>query len=246
MAKLLGAKIGAYHTLKDWGLYLRIGSPKIGKAETDEHLVQVTGSDTLLNLTNSFDGKPHYKKRTITMELKCLAPKKEWPGLYSKIANAIHGRWLQCKFDDDSGFYWEGLWSVAQTRDQNSSAFTITGTCNPFKYSIYDGTDNWLWDDFNFDTDIVRDYTNIPLKAGEDVTVSITGAPRTAGIYFKRSETVADITVYLNSIVVGILAKTEEWQYIEGLAMPDGVVSTLAFAASADCSISIKYLGASL
>ena len=51
MAKLLGAKIGDYHTLNDWGLYLKVGSPKIGAAEVDEHLVQVTGSDTLLNLT---------------------------------------------------------------------------------------------------------------------------------------------------------------------------------------------------
>lgn len=28
MAKLLGAKIGNFHTLKDWGLYLKVGSPK--------------------------------------------------------------------------------------------------------------------------------------------------------------------------------------------------------------------------
>lgn len=67
MAKLLGAKIGDYHTLKDWGLYLKVGSPKIGAAEPDEYLVQVTGSDTLLNLTTWDDGKVHYKKRIITI-----------------------------------------------------------------------------------------------------------------------------------------------------------------------------------
>ena len=39
MAKLLGAKIGDYHTLKDWGLYLKVGSPKIGAAEPEEYLV---------------------------------------------------------------------------------------------------------------------------------------------------------------------------------------------------------------
>ena len=75
MAKLQGAKIGDYHTLTDWGLYLKVGSPKISSAEVDEYLVQVPGSDTLLNLTSSLDGRPHYKKRTITMELLCRAPK---------------------------------------------------------------------------------------------------------------------------------------------------------------------------
>ena len=71
MAKLLGAQIGDHHTLNDWGLYLKVGSPKIGEAEVDSYLVQIPGSDTLLNLTNSLDGRPHYKKRTITMELLC-------------------------------------------------------------------------------------------------------------------------------------------------------------------------------
>ena len=246
MGKLLGAQIGDHHTLKDWGLYLKVGSPKISPPETDEYLVQVPGSDTLLNLTNALDGRPHYKKRTITMELLCRAPKKQWPAIYSELANAIHGKWLQCKFDDDPSFYWEGLWSVNMDKDRLSSTVTITGTCSPFKRSVYDGTDDWLWDDFNFETDTVRNYTDLPLKANEDYTLTVTGAPRAAGIYFKRSEDTADIAVSLNGFEVGILAKSTEWQYIEGLHMPDGVVGTLVFAASAACSISIKYLGASL
>ena len=188
----------------------------------------------------------HYKKRTITMELLCNAPKSKWPSIESTIANAIHGKWLQCKFDEDPTWYWEGLWKISPSRDRLSSTFTITGTCNPFKRSVYDGTNDWLWDDFNFEYDIVRNYTDIPLKANEDVQVSITGAPRAAGIYFKRSETAADIAVSLNGFEVGILAKSTDWQYIEGLTMPDGVVGTLIFAASADCSISIRYLGGSL
>ena len=180
------------------------------------------------------------------MELLCRAPKKTWPTLYSRIANAIHGKWLQCKFDNDPSFYWEGLWSVSMTRDRLSSAFTITGTCSPFKRSVYDGSDDWLWDDLVFDTAIIRNYTDIQLKANKDITVTVTGAPRAAGIYFKRSETAADIAVSLNGLEVGILAKSTEWQYIEGLHMPDGVVGTLIFSASADCSISIRYLGGSL
>lgn len=151
MAKLLGAKIGNFHTLTDWGLYLKVGSPKIGAAEPEEYLVQVTGSDSLLNLTTWDDGKVHYKKRTITMELLCNAPKSKWPYIESTIANAIHGKWLQCRFDEDPAWYWEGLWKVTPSRDRLSSTFTITGTCNPFKRSVYDGTNDWLWDDFNFE-----------------------------------------------------------------------------------------------
>lgn len=243
----LGAQIGGYHTFRDWGLKFYKGYPQIGKAETDKLLVNVTGSDSILNLTAWDDGKVHYKQRTITLSMVCSAPRRKWKALYSEISNAIHGRWLQCRFDDDPAWYWEGIWSVSFTPDElKTGTFTITGTCNPFKRSVYDGTNDWLWDDFNFEYDIVRNYTDIPLKANEDVQVSITGAPRAAGIYFKRSEDAADIAVSLNGFEVGILAKSTDWQYIEGLTMPDGVVGTLVFAASADCSISIKYLGASL
>ena len=128
MAKLLGAKIGNFHTLTDWGLYLKVGSPKIGAAEPEEYLVQVTGADSLLNLTTWDDGKVHYKKRTITMELLCNAPKSKWPYIGSTIANAIHGKWLQCRFDEDPAWYWEGLWKVTPSRDRLSSTFTITGS----------------------------------------------------------------------------------------------------------------------
>lgn len=248
MGKLLGAQIGDFHTLKDWGLYLKVGSPKIGPAEVDDYLVQVPGSDALLDLTSSLDGRPHYKKRTITMELKCTAPKKQWESLRSTIANAIHGKWLQCKFDDDPGFYWEGLWNVSVSKDALYCVFTITGTCSPFKYSMYDGSDSWLWDDFLFDTAIIRNYTDIPIKASEDATVNITGAPRTIAIYFKRSEDSADVklTIGLPVSKTAALAKSTEWQYVEGLVVPDDTDFELTFKSSADCSISIRYIGGSL
>lgn len=243
----LGAQIGKYHTFRDWGLKLLKGYPQIGKAETDQYLVKITGSDTILNLTSWDNGKVHYKQRTITMSMVCDAPRRKWKALYSEISNAIHGQWLQCRFDDDPSWYWEGIWGVTFTPDDlKTGVFTITGTCNPFKRSIYDGSNDWLWDNFNFEQDVIREYQDIPLKKNTDKEVSIVGAPRAAGIYFKRSETAADIAVSLNGFEVGILAKSTDWQYIEGLTMPDGVVSTLVFAASADCSITIKYLGASL
>ena len=130
-------------------------------------------------------------------------------------------------------------------RDRLSSTFTITGTCNPFKRSVYDGTNDWLWDDFNFEHDIVRNYTDIPLKANKDVQVSITGAPRAAGIYFKRSEDAADIAVSLNGFEVGILPSPPTGSILRPYHA-GRCGGHLVFAASADCSISIKYLGASL
>ena len=240
------AKLGNYDTLATWGLYMKVGSPNIGEPEPDENLVQVTGSDTLLNLTTALDGKVHYKKRTITMELLCTAPKKLWKVLQSRLTNALEGKWLQCVFDDDPSWYWEGLWHVKFVPGRLSATVTITGSCNPYKYNVYDGTQDIRWDDINFETDILRDYRKIALPAGVDVDVVIHGAPHTAAIYFQRGDSTSYIMVNADKKYVGSLSNTTQWQYLEGLEIPDGGNLTLTFTADTASSITIKYLGASL
>lgn len=240
------AKIGDFDTFVDWGLYLKADSPQIGDAEVEEYLVQVPGSDAVLDLSKSLDGKVHYKKRTITMELLCKAPKKSWKALQSHISNALHGKWLQCVFDDDPSWYWEGLWHVKFVPGRLSAAVTITGTCNPYKYSVYDGTQDIRWDDINFETDILRDYRSIQLPAATWVAVTIIGAPHTAAVYFQRSEATTDYLVAVNGSLVGTLIKSTEWQYLEGLSIPDGETVLLQLYASTASSVTIKYLGASL
>lgn len=159
MQKLLGAKIGELHTLHDLGLVFMVGSPLISGAEPDKKLVQVPGADFLLDLSRSVDGQVHYLQRTIKMEFKCIHPPSEWHKVQSELENALQGRWLRCIFDNDPANFWEGLWTVSpQTRDKHFETFTITGTCNPYKYNstAYDGAD-WLWDDFFFDDDVICD-----------------------------------------------------------------------------------------
>ena len=76
--------------------------------------------------------------------------------------------------------------------------------------------------------------------------VVIYGAPHTAAVYFQRGESVADVSIQVNKTAAGALAKTTDWQYLEGLDIPDGETVTLTFTATAASSITIKYLGASL
>lgn len=240
------AKLGNYDTLATWGLYMKTGSPKIGEPEPEENLVNVPGSDALLNLTVALDGKVHYKKRTITMELLCTAPKRLWKALQSSLTNALEGKWLQCVFDDDPSWYWEGLWHVKFVPGRLSSTVTITGTCNPYKYAINDGTQEIKWDEINFETDILLDYRSIALPANTLVRITIYGFPHTMAVYFQRAESQAFIQVLTDKDYIGSLANSTQWQYLEELEIPDGENVALTFEASADSSITIKVLGASL
>ena len=50
---LMGAQIGSIHTLKDLGLYMKVGSPTISGAEPETMLVNVPGSDFMLDLSRA-------------------------------------------------------------------------------------------------------------------------------------------------------------------------------------------------
>ena len=60
---LQGAQIGNIHTLKDLGLYLKVGGKVIGLPEPQKLLQEVRGSDIILDLTRSVDGEVHYYVR---------------------------------------------------------------------------------------------------------------------------------------------------------------------------------------
>lgn len=156
---LMGAQIGNIHTLKDLGLYLKVGSPMISGAEPETMLVNVPGSDFILDLSRALDGEVHYKQRTIKLELICKAPKKQWSTIQSALENALQGKWLRCVFDEDSAWYWQGLWRVdPNEKNRHDMAFTIEGTCNPYKRNVTaDAGADWLWDTFDFETDTIYD-----------------------------------------------------------------------------------------
>ena len=76
---------GTLSMRSDFGLWLKRGSPQIGKPETDSMLVEVPGADFLLDLTRSVDGSVHYKKRNISMDFVCDRPKTQWAYIRSRL-----------------------------------------------------------------------------------------------------------------------------------------------------------------
>ena len=141
---------------KKWGLWLKTGSPDVGKAKAETNLVYVPASDKVLNLTRALDDKVHYKKRTIQMDFKVLRPPKQWENIRSELETMLQGQWLTFRFAQDPSWVWTGLFEVSLTPGQTCAAASITTTCNPYKSNLTAalGAD-WLWDLFNFETDTI-------------------------------------------------------------------------------------------
>lgn len=160
---MIGATFGDKHT-DSWGLKLL--QTTTGFPEAKIFKVDNPAGNGSWDITGCITGGDvKYKERTIQMTFDALGGYSSWRALVSDIAGCLHGRRLKIILDTDPSFYYIGRLSVDT---EKSNAVThrvvITGAADPYKYEITSSTEDWLWDTFNFDTDIIRDYRNIEVN----------------------------------------------------------------------------------
>jgi len=117
-----GVTFDTYHSYNAWGLLLK-SMPVITQPKPKEKLVEVPGSDLVLDLTEALTGKVQYSPR----EIKCV---------FMTIAS--RSRWLQIVLDNDPDYYWLGRVHVGDpSSDKWAMTFEITATVEPYKYELY-------------------------------------------------------------------------------------------------------------
>lgn len=153
----------------DWGLLLE--RMKISFPDAKTKPVDLPGADGVLDLTE-INGPVKYETRKVEFSFSCIAGYGEWHSLASQIASAVHGRRLKVMLDTDPGYYYIGRFELeTEKTDDVLAGVTITGTVDPYKYDIEDGTEAWLWDPFNFRTGIIRNYGNVAIVGTGSITV---------------------------------------------------------------------------
>lgn len=161
----LGIQIGNRHTLKDWALgwtAVSIGFPEAKTYEQD-----IPGADGELDLTEAMTaGDVKYKKRPLSMEFE-VEDKDfySWSVLISEIANYLAGQKRKIIFDNDPYFYYLGRLSIdVEKTEKSESKLVLSGEVEPYKYERYSSLEEWIWDDFNFEMGIIREYRNIKVN----------------------------------------------------------------------------------
>lgn len=158
---MLGATIGGLHTWKDLGL--RWAGVTISAPEVKTHYIDVPGRDAPLDLSEALTGFPSYQARSVTLTFDaCTRTFDHWEQKYSKLLNAFHGKRVQVVLDTDPGFYYEGRAAVGSKKEVlETDEFTISIRADPYKREVRSGAEPWLWDNFNFETGIVREYNSL-------------------------------------------------------------------------------------
>lgn len=131
-----GATIGDKHTYHNYLLMLS-AYPVIAPPKPKEHWVDIPGMHGALDLSLVQTGAMQYEMRKITMLFTYIGPRESWPDVYSEILNDIHGKNLRIIFDNDPGYYYEGIVKVEKYEPKQAHfGLSVTCTVQPFKYAL--------------------------------------------------------------------------------------------------------------
>lgn len=156
-----GITFGSYHSFAEWGLLLKkigIGTPELKKI-----LVEVPGGSGVLDLSKSLTGNMEYGTRILTFRFDARnCNYYRWSDLLSDIAGKIHGLRDKIVLDTDQTYYYDGLIEVSTEKSNEVTAeIVITAECQPYKMEMYSSLEDWLWDPFDFENGIIREYGNL-------------------------------------------------------------------------------------
>ena len=151
---------GGKNTWSDWGL-IPTSRPVFSPPSVKTVYVDIPGADGSIDLSDVLTGDVKYENRSGSFEFR-VDRSRNWSIVYSEILNFLHGQKLKIFLDDDPGYYYYGRAQVNQWKsDKNFSLITIDAFVEPYKYEKYSSLEDWVWDTFNFETGIIREYKNI-------------------------------------------------------------------------------------
>lgn len=145
------------NTWDDWHL-IPTSRPVFNPPSVKTNYIDIPGADGSFDFTETLTKFPVYNNREGSVEFIVENGHKEWYEIYSEIMDYLHGQYVEVMLEDDTLYYYEGRFTVNQWKsDQHWSLITLDYVLNPYKMSVRNSTDDWKWDQFDFETGIIPD-----------------------------------------------------------------------------------------
>lgn len=163
--------IGEKNTWGDWHL-IPTTRPLFNPPEVKTYVADIPGGDGVLDLTTALAGRPTYGNRKGSWTFIVQNGFRDWTALYSEIMAYLHGKTHRAILEDDPAYYYEGRFSVnAWQSGKDWSQIVIDYDVCPYKKTVVNEGTDWLWDPFNFETGVIRNYKNLSVLTTLTVTI---------------------------------------------------------------------------
>ena len=194
-----GVTIGHYHSWKHWHL-VPVSRPVINPPTARTTLVHGTGMDGSWYHSQAVPQRPVLNDRERTLLFYVENDYWDWNTAYTTIQNALGGKRHMVILDDDrSHFYYGAVWVVKWKSVKGHSTIALKYRLNPYKKDRYSSVEPWLWDNFNFDMDIIREYENCYVNGTGQLEVPGTEQVNRAEISILRGELTVTVYRYIGS-----------------------------------------------
>lgn len=220
------------NTWDDWHLIPKT-RPVFNPPQIKTHYIEIPGGDGVIDLTESLTGRPMFGNRTGSFEFYVDNDFKDWTHIYSELLAQFHGQQLMAILEDDPKYYYFGRFSVNNWKsDAARSSIVIDYNVDPYKRTLLSSTDDWIWDTFNFETDIAFVYSNIAIDT--ERTILIVGGSMPV------------IPTIISSTSMAVVFKGKEYRlnagenYLNGIVIQNGE-NTITFKGSGTVEIRFKW-----
>lgn len=168
-------KHGTINTWDDWHL-VPTSRPVFQQGKVKTSYVDIPGADGQIDLSEVLSGRPVYENRQGTIEFIVMnGYRASWASGFSKFSNWLHGKRVRVVLDDDPSYFYEGRMEINEWRSNNDgtwSNITFNYNLKPYKYGIHLSTEEWLWDPFNFETDVIYKTKDINISTLSIFTIA--------------------------------------------------------------------------
>lgn len=132
-----GVSFDNKHSYRTWKLLMK-SKPVISPPTPKTKLIQVPGTNTVIDLTEALTGEVKYEPRTIRCVFCVIGGRQKWADVYSAVLNEIHGKRMKIVMDDDPNYYYIGRVAVSQwDSDEASATIVVTADVEPYKRARY-------------------------------------------------------------------------------------------------------------
>lgn len=168
---------GTKNTWDDWHL-IPTSRPVINPPSVKNSTIDIPGGDGELDMTTVLAGRPLFNNRTGSVEFYVENGFKDWTVMFSEVMAYLHGKKMRAILEDDPAYYYEGRFAVNSWKsNKERSTIVIDYSLHPYKQDVLGTDEDWIWDTFNFETGIIRNYKNLPVNGQLELVVVVDMMP---------------------------------------------------------------------
>lgn len=175
--------INGKNTWDDWRLMpIKAGRIDFAPPELRYEAADVPGSDDPLDFTEALTGYPLYKSRRGSISFRFFDNGIPVRNRFDEIKNFLHGKHVIVVIEDQPEFYYEGRMTVGgmtYAKRGNWAEFDLSYILNAYKIELGSSDEDWLWNPFNFETGVIREYGDISVTGLKIITVVGSRKPTT-------------------------------------------------------------------